>query len=41
MTFQPLPVTGNPVFDYFFSIVFVMGLVGIGPSLIFRLFKRS
>ena len=39
MTFDPIPITGNLVFDYFFSIVFVMGCISIGPSLLFRLLR--
>jgi len=39
MTINAIPVTGNAAFDYFFTIVFVMGLVSIGPALLFRLFR--
>lgn len=39
MTISPIPVTGNQAFDYFFSIVFVLGMISIGPSLLFKLFK--
>jgi hypothetical protein len=39
MTIDIITVTGNPVFDYFFTIVFVLGMVAIGPSLLFKLFK--
>ena len=40
LTFNPFPVTGNPVFDYFFSIVFMVGCVSFGPYLLFNVFKR-
>jgi hypothetical protein len=39
MTFGIYEITGNPVFDYFFTLVFVMGLVAIGPSMLFKLLK--
>ena len=39
MTFDPFTVTGNPAFDYFFSIGFVFTMFSIGPALVFKLFK--
>jgi len=39
MTFSPFVITGNPAFDYFFSIVFFFGMISIGPALLFKLFK--
>lgn len=39
MTIGSIPVTGNATFDYFFTLVFVMGMVAIGPSLLFRLLR--
>lgn len=39
MTFSPIPITGNEAFDYFFSLVFVSGLIGIGPMMLFKLLK--
>lgn len=39
MTFNPIAITGNQAFDYFFSLVFVFGLIAIGPALLFRLLK--
>lgn len=39
MTIDVLIITGNPAFDYFFTIVFYMGLIAIVPAQIFRLFK--
>lgn len=32
-------ITGNVAFDYFFSIVFYMGLVAIVPGQIFKLLR--
>jgi hypothetical protein len=39
MTIGVIPVTGNLPFDYFFTLVFVMGLVAIGPAMLFRLLR--
>jgi hypothetical protein len=39
MTVPIIPITGVLVFDYFFTIVFVMGLVAIGPAMLFKAFK--
>jgi hypothetical protein len=39
MTFGVIPFLGNPVFDYFFTIVFVSGLIAVGPSMLFKLFR--
>jgi len=39
MTFPVFTITGNPVFDYFFTLVFMMGCISIGPTLLFRLFR--
>lgn len=39
MTFGVIPFTGNLCFDYFFSLVFVSGLIAIGPSMLYRLLR--
>lgn len=39
MTIDVIPVTGNLVFDYFFTIVFLLGCISIGPSMLFRLLR--
>jgi hypothetical protein len=39
MDFGVIPVTGNLAFDYFFTLPFVLGLVAIGPALLFKLFR--
>lgn len=39
MTIGTIPITGNPAFDYFFTIVFVMGCVAVGPALVFKLLR--
>lgn len=39
MTIGVMTVTGNMSFDYFFTLVFVFGLVAIGPSLLYRLLR--
>lgn len=39
MTFPVFPITGNIVFDYFFTLTFSIGCVSFGPSLLFRLFR--
>jgi len=39
MTINAIPVTGNASFDYFFTIVFVCGLVAVGPSMLFKLMR--
>jgi len=32
MTFPVFNITGNPVFDYFFTLVFMMGCISVGPT---------
>lgn len=39
MTFDPIPITGVLSFDYFFSLVFVLGLVAIVPGQILKLLR--
>jgi hypothetical protein len=39
MTFAPFAITGNPAFDYFYSVGFVFVMISIGPALLFKLFK--
>jgi len=39
MEIPVLTITGNLSFDYFFSIVFFMGLIAIVPAQIFKLFR--
>lgn len=39
MTCPVLSITGNLVFDYYFSIVFFMGLIAIVPAQIFKLLR--
>jgi len=39
MTVNVLSITGNLSFDYFFTIIFYMGLVAIVPAQIFKLFR--
>lgn len=39
MTFDPFVITGNPAFDFFFSLVFMFVIISIGPALLFRLLK--
>lgn len=39
MEIGTIPITNNEVFNYFFTLVFVMGLVATGPSMLFKLFR--
>jgi hypothetical protein len=39
MNFAPFVITGNPAFDYFFSIGFMFTLLAISTGLLFKLFK--
>jgi len=39
MTFGVYSITGNPAFDYFFTLTFVIGCIAVGPMLLFKLFK--
>jgi hypothetical protein len=39
MTIGVYTITGNPVFDYFFSLVFFMGVFSVGPALIFKMLR--
>jgi len=34
-----MSITGDPVFDYFFCIVWFFGLIAIVPSQIFKLLR--
>ncbi len=34
-----IPITGNLAFDYFFSLVFTLGLVAVGTQMLFKLFR--
>jgi len=39
MTFGVIPFTGVLSFDYFFTLVFVSGLIAIGPSQLYKLLR--
>lgn len=39
MTVHVWSIIGNPVFDYFFTIVMMMGLIAVVPAQIFKLFR--
>jgi hypothetical protein len=36
---NPWPVTGNLVFDYFFTLVMYFGFLSVVPVAMFRLFR--
>jgi len=40
-TLNFVTITGDPAFDFFFSLVFVFGVLGFSVSLLIRLFLRS
>ncbi len=39
MTFAPFVITGNPAFDYFFSVGFFFVMTSIPTSLVFKALK--
>jgi len=39
MTIGIIPISGNMVFDYFFTMVFVLGCISIGPAMLFKLLR--
>lgn len=39
MTITIWSVTGNPVFDYYFTIVMYLGLIAVVPAQIFKLLR--
>ncbi len=39
MTVSVWAITGDPVFDYFFTLVMFMGLIAIVPGQIFKLLR--
>jgi hypothetical protein len=39
VTIGVIPITGVLSYDYFFTLVFVPGLMAIGPAMIFKLLR--
>jgi len=40
-TINPLPVTGNEMFDYFFTVVSFFGLLAFAISMLIKVVSRS
>lgn len=38
---NPLPVTNNPMFDYFFTLVLLFGVISMMCGWLFKLITRS
>lgn len=39
-SFEPYPVTGNPMFDWFFWAVIIFGAISFGLEMLFSMFRR-
>lgn len=40
-SFTPIPITGNPFFDYFFTLLTLGGMVAFAISVLVKILSRS
>lgn len=40
-SFTPIPITGNPFFDFFFTLMTIGGLVSFSISVLVKILSRS